>query len=98
MCVLFLAVNLLFSTPSFNFHTYRPCPQDGRKGLLAHLTGNGMTFTVSLQIGINTGWVVESILGKRLLPRYKLFGKHQCQYAVLFFVAVLLLVAVQVTL
>jgi class 3 adenylate cyclase len=31
-------------------------------------------FSVSLQIGINSGDVVESILGKRLLPRYKLFG------------------------
>jgi hypothetical protein len=45
--------------------------QDGRTGRLASLA-RGMT--VSLQIGINTGWVVEAILGKRLLPRYKLFG------------------------
>lgn len=29
---------------------------------------------ISLQIGVNTGAVVESILGRRLLPRWKLFG------------------------
>lgn len=43
--------------------------QDSRHGILRDLTGG--RFTVSLQIGINSGWVVEAILGKRLLPRYK---------------------------
>jgi len=40
-------------------------------GRLAELAG-GMQ--IRLQIGINTGPCVESILGRKLLPRWKLFG------------------------
>lgn len=42
-----------------------------QKGKLATLAKG---IEVDLQIGINTGSVVESILGRRLLPRWKLFG------------------------
>ena len=40
-------------------------------GLLAEVAAG---LRVDLQIGIHTGEVVESILGRRLLPRWKLFG------------------------
>ena len=39
-----------------------------------HLAQVAAGLRISLQIGINTGEVVESILGRRLLPRWKLFG------------------------